>query len=607
MRIIEAKKLEKAGLAPRERCFLELWYSMTHSRSLDSHRVRCMNSRTIARELSDELRIGCVDDAELGGLCAEASAILAKDSVIASHYAFNLKVIQPFLAQPPQMKDPPEKKKEEAAENRKRRREFRFAAEDLAVALERDYFSRLCEALPAAVEAGNEGEILCLTGSILSDLVDRGWTLEALYRWHKHFIVSGKAAKYTFAQNLDFMLRQLQRAPQPFSVTLRLSGSDKLSGIGEYRKFTLGASAPVKPGTKAEESFCSENKYVRFATRTVEAVDDISAAIHVRNSFEQLLDLLRFDYERKLVTIDETCFVQRQGDGKTSLPRILHSVPNPIETVEEGDFLRFVRDFDEVAARSEIAASSRWQLQAAVRQYRFGRDSEGYKDKFLNWWMGLEALAHVGRGKGIGLQVQHNVSRAMLKDYLSRTVRDLLATLKYLKVEWTDNLATRSGCESLAALSVGGLLAILQSEPDHDELWGKCDSHPLLVYRGRKIGECLSDPKKVASQLELHRQHLEWHLNRLYRIRCCIVHGSPIRFRLGLFAANLEYYLKQLILFALAAFRHNQHLANLDELFQRVSASHDRTIETLNDDSAGLGEAREAVFADVVVKPSPLQ
>ena len=606
MQVIETEKLDKARLPPHERYFLELWYSMTHMQSLDSYRVRCMNSRTIVRELSDELRIGLIDDSELIGLCEEALAILSGDPIVEAHFALNLKVIQPFLATPP-VKEAKDKKDKDSVDTRKKGREFLFASEDFTVALEREYFDHLCDALPPAVRPDNEDEILILTGSILSDLMDQGWTLEALYRWHKHFVSGGKSAKYSFAQNLAFMLKQLKRGAQAFVVTLRLSGSDKLASIEKYGEFTIAPNAPMTPATEAEQSFCSRNRYVSFATRNVEAVDAFSAAIHARNSFEQLLDLLRFDFERSVVKIDEIYFVQRQGDNKTYLPRIVHSVPNPIETDEEADFLNFVRDFDDVTARPAVDTSSQWQLQAAIRQYRFGRDSEGYKDKFLNWWMGLEALAHVGRGKGIGPEVQHNVSRAMIKDYLLRTVRDLLVTLKYCRVDWSEDLARQSGCANLKEVSVGQLLRVLQSKSHQEQLWEKCKDHPLLVYRGGKISEWLRDPKMIAAQLELHRQHLEWHLNRLYRIRCCIVHGSPIHFRLGLFAANLEYYLKQLILFVLAAFRDNEHLTHLDELFRRASISYDRLVAGLKEETAGVDEAREAVFADIVVKGSPSQ
>ena len=602
MRVIETGKLDAASPAPPERCFLECWYSMTHMRSLDSYRVRCMNSRTIVRELVDELRIGRIQGHELCGLCGEAAAILSSDPVLIKHFPTTYPAVKPTLETPPFTKEASISKAN--AEEKSKLREFAFVAEDLHVALERDYFSSVCSDLPEAIKPNNEPEILSVTGSLLSDLVDRGWTLEALYRWHKHFHRKNSDDKYTFTQNLAFCLTQLNRPPQPFVVTLRLSGSSRLSGIQKYGQFSISATTSLTPDPKnrAEKNFCHPNQTVCFATREVKSVDHVSAAIHARNSFEQLLDLLCFEYERQAVQIDRMCLVRREGDGKQLLPQIVHSVPNPVENLSESDFLRFVEDFDVVTKAGRIDSPSRWQLQAAIRQYRFGRNSEGYKDKFLNWWMGLEALTHVGRGKGIGHEVRKNVSRAMIQGYLFRMVRDLLGTLKHCKITWPNELATLTACENLNDLSIGQLIVLLQSDAEEKLLWGQCGQHPTLTRRGRSIAEWLSDPKKMADQLELHRQHLEWHLDRLWRIRCCIVHGSPIRFKLGLFSANLEYYLKQITLFVLSAFRQNEHITSLEEVFRRTTISYDRLVAGLKDASATIDQAREAVFADIVVK-----
>lgn len=400
------------------------------------------------------------------------------------------------------------------------------------------------------------------------------------------------------------MLKQLARRKQPFEVTLRLSGSDKLKAIEGFGDFKLASEVIVPSPNKLEASFLTPNRYAIFATRTIDAVDDRSAAVDARGSLEKLIDLLCFEFEQSFVEIDETSLVRRIGDGKRTLSQIRHAVPHPVVGMGPESFVRFVRDLGAVVSSSLIDASSKHQLLAAIRQYRFGRDSEGFKDKFLNWWMGLEALSHIGRGKGIGPQVTHNVSRAMSKGYLFRLLRDLLTALKYCELDWTNELGKHSGCKRIGDLSVSQLLAVLQSEDHEAELWDQCKDHPVLAFRGQQLGECLRDAEKTADLLERHLRHLEWHIHRLYRIRCCIVHGSLIRFRLSLYAANLEYYLKRTILFVLESFRDNTHVRALDELFSRGAISFDRIIASLRDKKAGEERVREAVFADVVVRES---
>ncbi len=603
MRVLDAKILDAAKLAEHERLFVELWHSMTHMLSLDSYRVKCMNSRMIIRELSEELRIGLISDGELKALCMEAEEILASDPIIKASFTAGNRAITSFLSSPPVAKDAKDRVNRATSDAW---RQFVLTAEDFSVGLEQDYFRRLAAALHVAIKPDNEEEIHTLLGSLLSDLVDRGWTLEALYRWHTKFLPDDDGTTYPFEKNLSFMLAQLSRDKQEFRVSLRLTGSDKLLSVGAFHGLNLASKITVVAKTDAEKRFAESNALVTFATTTVQAVDAVSATIETRALAEQLLDLMRFDYEhRNVVRIEDQCYVRRNGDGRSDLIRIRHAVPNPREAVDDDDFHRFVRDLDGLAQKSRLDPAARRQLNAAIRQYRFGSDGEDYRHKFLTWWMGLEALTATVRGKPIGETVTHNVSHAMMRRYVFRLVRDLLTTLKYLRVEWPADLAGHTGCATLDDLTISQLLTVLQSNKHAATLWQLCAGHPMVVLRGKSVEKALSSPKAMLEKLRGHLRHLEWHVARLYRIRCCIVHGSPIRFQLGLFAANLEFYLKELTRFTLTSFRDNDHIESLEELFHRATVACDRTMADLDNQNAIADSVREAVFSDVVVREKP--
>ena len=127
--------------------------------------------------------------------------------------------------------------------------------------------------------------------------------------------------------------------------------------------------------------------------------------------------------------------------------------------------------------------------------------------------------------------------------------------------------------------------------------------NPILHYYLTQLSDALSEPKKTAEFLQLHLKHLEWHLARLYRIRCCIVHGSEIIFQLRLFAANLEYYLEQMIRICISTFKNHDHISSLQELFLRASDSYDRTISLLLTENASNDCILNAIFVDVALHP----
>jgi len=553
------------------------------------------------RELNDELRIGLVNDEEIDALCSEAIEIFQNDTIINTHFATQLRVIQPLLSKPP-------KGEKKTRNESKSWQQLRFVTQDFLVALDAEYFTCLCDAIPSAIKPDNEDQIRQLVSALLSELVGQGWPLETLFRWHRHFLIQNAKRAYTFEQNLDFMLRQFKREPQSFRVTIQLSGSKKLAGITTFHGFRLTEEFSLSVHEKTKiiggppDKFLRPNEYILFATTDVNAWDSGSAAIQARTKIEYLLDLVRFDFETQVVKVGPRCLVRRQGDGRVELLEIPQAVPNPRLPRALDDFKVLVESVDKVLDKTNIDEISRQQLQASIRQYRFGSDAESYRDKFTAWWTGIEALTNLSQGKSIGFNVMFNTSRAMLCNYMYRLLSDLLDTLKYLKIDWLPELAGRSGCPDIESLTVSKLFQILESSSDANKLWDLCTQHPVLVYFGKQLQGVLSDPSKLYDKLKEHRRHLEWQLSRLYRIRCCLVHGSPIQFNLALYAANLEFYLKEIIRFVLTAFKDNDHIESLDEVFHRASTCYDRKKALLKDTKANASAVQEAVCMDIVVR-----
>ncbi|MFP4106351.1 MAG: hypothetical protein ACLFVU_09705 [Phycisphaerae bacterium] len=601
MRILPISKLDAAELEPHQRLFVELWYGMTHQNSLDSYRVRCLNAHGIVRELDWELDAGLVNDTELKALCEEAAEILSADPVILEFFAAQWSIVKPMLADPPKVP-----KGGDVASGPWSR--LRFAIRDMLMALQARYFRGLCEALPKAVSPGNDNQIGILVGALLSELIAQGWPLSTLFRWHLHFLKPSDESDYSFEQNLDFMLRQLQRGPQPFMVTIRLWGSKTLVGVEKFEDFRLASEFTLAEAEKKRVRGGDASKFLRarekvvFATTKVEAQDEMSAAILARTAAENLLDLFRFEFEPQPVRVERHCLVRRQGDGRLWLLELRNTVPNPRLNCELDDFHDLARQVGEVATRDDLDAGSQQQLQAAIRQYRFGRDAEGYRDKFMAWWMGLEALTSVGSGTSIGGKVIKNASHALLCDYLHRVLRDLLGTLRHIEVNWPSDLAGVSGCAELGQLTVRGLVQVLTSETHVGKLWDQVADHATIVHRGKQLAALLADAGRLRERLEQHHRHLRWHLSRLYRIRCCIVHGSPVRFSLPLYAANIEFYLKETIRFVLLGFGRHAHIRSIGELYERAAFRHERVLAALRD--GGTDPIHEAVFADIVVRES---
>jgi hypothetical protein len=216
--------------------------------------------------------------------------------------------------------------------------------------------------------------------------------------------------------------------------------------------------------------------------------------------------------------------------------------------------------------------------------------------------MGLEFLAYAAHGDTIGQTVVRHASDALLQRYLYRLVGDLLRTMKEQATEWPADFQTHTGVQTLEELNPRGLLQLLQSSPLATRLAQSFPNHPVAAFRINRLAERLQDPAKTADLLAQHHRHLVWQLARLYRIRCCIVHGSTITFKMPLFAANLEFYLRELIIVCLRALSLNSHINSLREVFQRGALVRQRTDSLLRANGASKDTVRSAVFNAMILQ-----
>jgi hypothetical protein len=587
-----------APLPEHEKFFLELWHGMTHEASLDSHRVRCLNARTIIRELKEEIEIGRARTDDILALCKEAEEILESDPVVGGSFPRHVGVLKPLLAKPP-LSD--EKKKDAAQESAFR--EFRFAVADFSAVLEEDYFKRLLAKLPEAISDADFARIDAFTGAVLSDLIDQGWPIETLFSWPDLFFREKNPPYNTFASNLNFMIRNLEWGNQSYSVILRLSGSSKLSEFGDFNGFHFRSIPGFIPdGSLPQRKFAAQSSLTTFAETEVDAPDFTAAAIAARERFERCLDLLRFNFEPEPLKVDTRCLVKRKGDGRMRLPEVRHLVPNPHHHLHVADFRQFTKQIEEILARPGIQPESRERLRAGLRHFRIGSDADTYKDKFLSWWMGLEFLAHVGVEGNIGPTVASHVSDTLVQRYLYKFVSDLVRTLNGQKVVWSEDLAQLSGAATLDDLDHPKCLTILHSQHGSETLAAAFPRNPVAARRIRRLAEMLQNPLNTADAVAAHHRHLRWHLSRLYWVRCCIVHGSEVRHRLPLLTANLEFYLKELITILLRAFSKNPHLTSLAEIYQRAGIARERSDRELRAQESNADSVRRTVFNSIVLQ-----
>ena len=591
MRIIQFPQQIAQKLNLHETLFLDCWHCFAHRSSLDSYRTKCLNAKSVCQELRDEIEIGRIEEVEFFDLTRDFREVLGRDVVVCKHYTRQnqrlFKLIEDLE------KEKIAEKSKDKNDARMKRQPLLHAVSDLAAVLESDYLGLLTQEIDNAIRSGDQASIPQLVNSLLSDLVARGWQLRKLWTWHLRFLEVKPFAE-TFAQ----LISAITRPPSRYQIALRIHGGISIRSIQSFGAFAVCQSIDFVSQLAHEKRFIKPNQYSVFAVGTYESVDFQSAAVLARDELDPLLDAIRFEFEPGALRVFDHALVKREADNRLMLVSLENDVPNPNQQTDVHDFQKFASQLNQVFNSSNLEDESINRVTIALRRYRAGRDSYKYSDKFLYWWMGLEALTNSSSGK-IGRTVSKHTSYVMLSGYLERIVDDLLHTIRFLRVDWSQEYDAVVPNSEWRYVTTSQFVSLLRDANSAQTLLQQLASRHLVTQRILQVKDWLTNPTVLAKQLKDHLARVQWHLDRLYRIRCCLVHGSPVRFKLALFTANLEFYLKQTLAYTLQLLCANDHVASLDGLFVRTNKCWETLLEELSTPSADQTTIDRVINFDV--------
>lgn len=278
MRIIRENEITKLTLERSERVFIELWYGMVHRNSLDSHRVRCMNSQNILRELSDLLSktLPNIGD-EVKRVAQEALKIVGEDRVVNEHFSKNWMRLKPLI-------------ETLMGKDVSKNALIRYFVRDFLQELGESYKeSVLSELRKAIFDTKSEDDVFRYTGTLLSLLIDEGHSIEELFAIIQNVFISNRSASpRSFQENFDFLCQMVVRDKSSYEIIFRLAGCRKsdlipeqIAGIRFERAVTLESA------TERVGSFLCPGQNVLFARIDVISQDDRSAGLWPRTCLKK--------------------------------------------------------------------------------------------------------------------------------------------------------------------------------------------------------------------------------------------------------------------------------------------------------------------------------
>ncbi len=219
------------------------------------------------------------------------------------------------------------------------------------------------------------------------------------------------------------------------------------------------------------------------------------------------------------------------------------TVPNPDSSLTAVQLEEFMRRLQELVGSGTLSADAKDRIYSTFRLYRVGAETSNFENKLVNWWTAVEFLVKgIGSGGGgIGDGVENSLAPTVAMSYLPKHLAALRSALVDLKIDLRN--AAGEPLE-LGSMGLSAFYALLQDAAMKRAVEDACRAHPFIWFRTRRFLAMIATHQKVADALNNHERRLRWHVQRIYRARCDIVHSAQRVVDATLLCANLEFYLK---------------------------------------------------------------
>jgi hypothetical protein len=404
-----------------------------------------------------------------------------------------------------------------------------------------------------------------LVNCLVSELIQLGWSTHSLYS----IVNKADFYKQNYWRSLLFgFLRKKDSYYCMIKVTQEVNEN--------YLKACELVDLKILKGKDILESFpaiqVSEETY--YYTETVNALDLNSAMDLCMQEYGRKIDMLKF-YGYRIPPISSGSIFLPSNNKfypNVKLPKFKSMLTNAI-----------LEKPLEIATKLNEEPST--LLQRVYRYYRQAEESSSEESCFLNIWVALESFTKTNEysdNESDFSPIRDNVSAVVASGYIFNLVRYFLADCLRCDIDVSQILTLTGNTHKDTA----NLLSVLLDSTKNTILKQECErKNTLLGYRCEVLITLLSTPQNVKNKLKEHHLRVQYHLQRIYRVRNSIVHSANHGDNnLELLIKHLNSYLKSSVNVCAYHVKNNE-ARNFDEAFVLTKQNYDATIEILDDNT----------------------
>ena len=356
-----------------------------------------------------------------------------------------------------------------------------------------------------------------------------GYSKVYLYTYFKVFLENKKNIPFETAFS---KMREnfLSNTEKDFTVIFKLEFQDKVAAqraTNKIKNIVEELSLDIQKSITRQPSYKISNAFIRYYVVNKKALD---TGIVTRLAYEDLSNDFDFNLEDianlkmpSTALVINDSFIRNEKvyyfDNKEDIV-VTESQPlgETIYNIKQNTLSKDIQD----------------RLYSALRHLRIGDQQTEIEQRFINYWIALEFIFASPRSSESTFErIKKYLPEILECCYVKRNILYINKWLRGKKV-----LEDQTSWDTL-------------SDKDKEVIIGRVDI--LTKYRLLKLKARMCHKDKTKEYIKNHRNNLEYHITRIYRLRNELIHEAAIKQDMVNVTSNLRFYLvftlNQLIVF----------------------------------------------------------
>lgn len=531
------------NLTTCQRFFIEKSIELLYIGSIDSYRVRLNNPKTILEELKyclEEFEVGRIKhfptikakDKDSKALVDEALILLDYEPSYLKYTLISKSYIKQLLS----------------TLNEHNYKRVIFSIE-IILSENQDYLETVLNGLEQLINANvselSELEKIDKTLNILfTELISKGFSKGFLYKLCYGIFVKSLIPQNHFNTHFINFKNRIIDVENEFKVIFRIDTTKQVfEAISNFSHDILSLSDNIDEikleswRQKKLDAFNVPINARKFVSCNINAFDYFSALKKARNVLSEYLDVINLGLSGENLQIHNIALVidlrsPEKGDFQNNT-----NILDGKYKVEKNHYLEFTKKLPSIINNSAIANETKEKIKSAIRYLRLGNQSTEVEHKFINYWIGLEYLFSNYESQSTINRIKDHFINAHCLAYVLRNLYSFKKAFSQLSLS-NQELITSYDNTTNDFLKTDVFFTQVATVFK--------DIHPLLAYRAMKLKQWLFQENKepnATKYLIHHKENLEIHFTRIYRLRNEIIHDAATDTNNEQIASNLRYYL----------------------------------------------------------------